>query len=88
MKEINFEFCINNGMQKVYENVTRDTSYFLSKDGYTILVYTQSTTGYNKIEVYNPFNNKQIEMSIHRTSFTTDDLRTLCDLVDIEYPFT
>ena len=72
-----------------------NTSYYLETNGYTILVYTISTTGNQKLNVINPITKKEIEFSVSRlnrdlnklNSITTDDLRKLCELVNLDYPF-
>ena len=95
MEEINIDWCKQHGMILSQVNVASDTSYYLETNGYTILVYTKSTTGNQKLNVINPISNKEIEFSVSRlnrdlnklNSITTDDLRKLCELVNLDYPF-
>ena len=95
MEEINLDWCKQHGMTLFKVNVASDTSYYLETNGYTILVYTISTTGNQKLNVINPITNKEIEFSLSRlnrdlnklNSITTDDLRKLCELVNLDYPF-
>ena len=95
MEEINVDWCKQHGMTLSQVNVASDTSYYLETNGYTILVYTISTTGNQKLNVINPITNKEIEFSLSRlnkdlnkfNSITTDDLRKLCELVNLDYPF-
>ena len=95
MEEINLDWCKQHGMTLSQVNVARDTSYYLETNGYIILVYTTSTTGDQKLHVINPDTKKEIEFSLSRlnrdlnklNSITTDDLRKLCELVNLDYPF-
>lgn len=95
MEKINIEWCKQHGMAFVHVNVARDTSYYLEKDGNVIFVYTQSTTGEQKIYVRNPLSKKEAELTVPRINrdldklniLTTDDLNKLFNLVDLEYPF-
>jgi hypothetical protein len=88
MEEINIEWCKQHDMICAYANVVRDTSYYLEQDGNLIFVYTQSTTGEQKIYVRNPHSFKGCELTIPKINIlTTDDLKKLCELVGIEYPF-
>ncbi len=95
MEEINLDWCKQHGMTLFKVNVASDTSYYLETNGYTILVYTISTTGNQKLNVINPITKKEIEFSVSRlnrdlnklNSITTDDLRKLCELVNLDYPF-
>lgn len=95
MKKINIDWCKQHGMALAYANVARDTSYYLEKDGNVIFVYTQSTTGEQKIYVRNPLSKKEAELTFSKVNrdldklniLTTDDLNKLCILVDLEYPF-
>lgn len=92
---IDGEWCELHGMEKPGMNVARDTSYCLVKDRYYIVVYTESTTGEKKLFVQNPSTKKNIEFEIPKfdyklnkhNNFTTDDLHTMCELINIEYPF-
>lgn len=96
MEIINKEWCEQHGMEKPYANVARDTSYCLVKDRYYIVIYTESTTGEKKLFVQNPAIKKSVEMIMPKydfkldkhNDFTTDDLQKLCNIVDLEYPFT
>lgn len=95
MEEINLDWCKQHGMILSQVNVASDTSYYLETNGYIILVYTISTTGDQKLNVINLITNKEIEFSVSRlnrdlnklNSITTDDLRKLCELVNLDYPF-
>ena len=95
MEEINVDWCKQHGMTLSQVNVARDTSYYLETNGFIILVYTTSTTGDQKLHVINPDTKKEIEFSLSRlnrdlnklNSITTDDLRKLCELVNLDYPF-
>lgn len=91
MEKIDIEWCKQHGMTFANVNVARDTSYYLEKDGYVIFVYTQSTTGEQKIYVRNPLSRKEAELLVHNSDnpniLTTDDLNKLCELIDLEYPF-
>ena len=89
MEKINIDWCKKHDMTFVYVNVARDTSYYLEKDGNVIFVYTQSTTGEQKIYVRNPLSRKEAELTVPNklNILTTDDLNKLCNLVDLEYPF-
>ena len=95
MEEINLDWCKQHGMTLSQVNVASDTSYYLETNGYIILVYTISTTGDQKLHVINPTTNKEIEFRVSRlnrdlnklNSITTDDLRKLCELVNLNYPF-
>ena len=95
MEKINIEWCKQHGMSFVQVNVARDTSYYLEKDGNVIFVYTQSTTGEQKIYVRNPYSNKECELTVPKinkeldklNTLTVDDFNKLCELVDLENPF-
>ena len=95
MEEINLDWCKQHGMTLFQVNVVSDTSYYLETNGYTVLVYTKSTTGNQRLHVINPTTKKEIEFSVSRlnrdlnklNSITTDDLRKLCELVNLDYPF-
>ena len=95
MEKINIEWCKQHGMSIVQVNVARDTSYYLEKDGNVIFVYTQSTTGEQKINVINPNSRKQCELTVPRinkeldklNTLTVDDFNKLCELIDLENPF-
>jgi hypothetical protein len=95
MENINIEWCKKHGMSIVQVNVARDTSYYLEKDGSIIFVYTQSTTGEQKIYVKNPYSCKECELTVPRinkeldklNTLTVDDFNKLCELIDLENPF-
>ena len=95
MENIDFNWCEKHNMTKVRVNVARDNSFYLEKDGFCYFVYTESTSGEKTIHVINPFNKKQIELTMpkfslkenKRNEFNTDDLKIMCDLVGLEYPF-
>lgn len=95
MENINIEWCKKHGMSIVQVNVARDTSYYLEKDGNVIFVYTQSTTGEQRIHVINPHSCKQCELTVPRinkeldklNTLTVDDFNKLCELIDLENPF-
>lgn len=95
METIDIEWCKQHGMAFVLVNVASDTSYYLEKDGYVVLVYTKSTIGEQKLYCRNPLNNKEIEFTVKamnqnltkRNILTTDDLHKLCDLIELDYPF-
>lgn len=95
MEKIDINWCKKHDMAFVHVNVARDTSYYLEKDGDVIFVYTQSTTGEQKIYVRNPLSRKEAELLVPRINrdldklniLTTDDLNKLCELVELEYPF-
>lgn len=92
---INFEWCEKHNMKQMRVNVASDKSYYLEKDKYSIIVYIESMRGEKKLFVFNPINGKQIEYILPKISlkenkyneFTTDDLKIMCKLVDLEYPF-
>ena len=95
MEKIDIDWCKQHDMTFVSVNVVRDTSYYLEKDCDVIFVYTQSTTGEQKIYVRNPLSRKEAELTVPKINrdldelniLTTDDLNKLCELVGIEYPF-
>lgn len=95
MEKIDIDWCQKHDMAFVHVNVAIDTSYYLEKDGDVIFVYTQSTTGEQKIYVRNPLYGKEAELTVPRINrdldklniLTTDDLNKLCELIDLEYPF-
>lgn len=95
MEKINIEWCKQHGMSIVQVNVARDTSYYLEKDGNVIFVYTQSTTGEQRINVINPHSGKQCELTVPKinkgldklNTLTVDDFNKLCELIDLENPF-
>lgn len=95
MEKIDIDWCKKHDMTFDYVNVARDTSYYLEKDGNVIFIYTQSTTGEQKIYVRNPLYRKEAELIVSKINrdldklniLTTDDLNKLCNLVDLEYPF-
>ena len=86
MEKINIDWCKKHEMA---------FSYYLEKDGNVIFVYTQSTTGEQKIYVRNPLSGKAAELVVPKINrdldklniLTTDDLNKLCNLVGLEYPF-
>ena len=53
---INFEWCEKHNMSLARVNVSRDKSFYLEKDGYCCVVYTESSTGEKTIHVFNPLN--------------------------------
>lgn len=95
MEKINIEWCKQHDMVFVHVNVARDTSYYFEIDGNVILVYTTSTNGEQKLYVRNPSNRKEIELTVSNlnkeidkfNSITTNDLKKICDLIELEYPF-
>ena len=88
MEKINIEWCKQHSMTFVHVNVARDTSYYLEKDGNVIFVYTQSTTGEQKIYVRNPLSGKEAELIVPKlNTLKTNDLNKLCELIDMEHPF-
>lgn len=92
---INFEWCERHNMSLVRVNVARDKSFYLEKDGYCCVVYTESSTGEKTIHVLNPLNKKQLDLTMPKISlnenklneFTVNDLKVMCELVGLEYPF-
>lgn len=95
MEKIDIEWCKQHGMSFVEVNVARDTSYYLEKDGNIIFVYTQSTTGEQKIHIINPYNRKECALTVPKINrdldklnvLTVDDFNKLCELIDLENPF-
>ena len=95
MEIINKEWCERHGMEMPYANVARDSSYCLVKERYYVVIYTESSTGEKKLFAQNPAIKKSIEMimpkydfklDIHN-DFTTNDLKKMCDMINLEYPF-
>ena len=87
MEKIDIDWCKKHDMAFVLVNVARDTSYYLEKDGYVIFVYTQSTTGEQKLYVRNPYTCKECELTVSRlNTVTVDDFNKLCELIDLENP--
>lgn len=92
---INFEWCEKHNMSLARVNVARDKSFYLEKDGYCCVVYTESSTGEKTIYVFNPLNKKQLDLTMPKTSlienkpndFTVNDLKVMCEFVGLEYPF-
>lgn len=92
---INFEWCEKHNMSLSRVNVARDKSFYLEKDGYCCVVYTESSTGEKTIHVFNPLNKKQLDLTMPKTSlienkpndFTVNDLKVMCEFVGLEYPF-
>lgn len=92
---INFEWCENNYLEKHKINVASDVSYSLLKDKHYIITYTESSRGEKKLCVFNPLNGKMIDFTMPKMSFkenkhnefTTNDLKIMCELVGLEYPF-
>lgn len=92
---INFEWCEKHNMSLARVNVARDKSFYLEKDGYCCVVYTESSTGEKTIHVFNPLNKKQLDLTMPKTSlienkpndFTVNDLKGMCEFVGLEYPF-
>lgn len=88
MEKIDIEWCKQHGMSFVHVNVARDISYYLEKDGNVIFVYTQSTTGEQKLYVRNPYSRKECELTVSKINKeTVDDFNKLCELVNLENPF-
>ena len=95
MEKIDIDWCKKHVMTFANVNVARDTSYYLEQSGDVIFVYTQSTTGEQKIYVRNPLSRKEAELIVPRINrdldklniLTTDDLNKLCELINLEYPF-
>lgn len=92
---INFKWCENNFLEKHKINVASDVSYSLLKDKYYVITYTESSSGEKKLCVFNPLNSKMIDFTMpkicfkqnKRNEFTTNDIKIMCDLVGLEYPF-
>lgn len=92
---INFEWCEKHNMELFRVNVARDKSFYLEKDGYCCVVYTESSTGEKTIHIFNPSNKKQLDLTMPKISFnenkhnefTVNDLKVMCELVGLEYPF-
>ena len=92
---INFEWCEKHNMSLSRVNVARDKSFYLEKDGYCCVVYTESSTGEKTIHFFNPLNKKQLDLTMPKTSFnenkpnnfTVNDLKVMCEFVGLEYPF-
>ena len=42
---INFEWCEKHNMSRFLVNVARDKSFYLEKDGYCCVAYSESSTG-------------------------------------------
>lgn len=88
MEEINIEWCKQHDMILAQTGFLRDVFYRLEEDGNLIFIYAQSTTGERKIYVRNPHSLKGCELTVPKMNIlTTDDLKKLCELVGIEYPF-
>ena len=97
---IDFNWCEEHGFERPGMNVASDTSYCLlteDKKWYQA-VYTESTMGNKKLSVINHNTKKDVTMEMPKfdfnkegedikNNFTTDDLKTMYQLVDIEYPF-
>ena len=97
---IDFNWCEEHGFERPGMNVASDTSYSLiTKDKkWYQAVYTESTMGNKKLSVINHNTKKDVTMEMPKfdfnkegedikNNFTTDDLKTMYQLVDIEYPF-
>ncbi len=95
MEIIDINWCKQHNLKLVSVNVATDTSYYLEDGGNVILVYTQSSTGRQSLKLYNPINNKDIELTIKRFNralseinhISVSDLHKLCELINLEYPF-
>ena len=97
---IDFNWCEEHGFEGPGMNVASDTSYCLlteDKKWYQA-VYTESTMCNKKLSVKNHKTQKTVTMEMPKfdfskegedikNNFTTDDLKTMYQLVDIEYPF-
>lgn len=97
---IDFNWCEEHGFERYGMNVASDTSYCLlteDKKWYQA-VYTESTMGNKKLSVINPKTKKDVTIEMPKfdfskegedikNNFTTDDLKSMYQLVDIEYPF-
>lgn len=94
---IDCNWCQKHGMEKPGMNVATDESYYLVKDRYYIVGYTERTTGEKELFVQNPKHKQKKSIQFNmpkfnweenkKNDFTTDDLKTMCKLVGLEYPF-
>lgn len=92
---INFEWCEKHNMSLARVNVARDKSFYLEKDGYCCVVYTESSTREKTIHVFNPLNKKELDLTMPKISFnenkhnefTVNDLKVMCEFVGLEYLF-
>lgn len=97
---IDFNWCEEHGFERPGMNVTSDTSYclFTENKKWYQAVYIESTMGYKKLSVINPKTKKDVTIEMPKfdfskegedikNNFTTDDLKTMYQLVDMEYPF-
>ena len=92
---INFEWCEKHGFEKPGMNVATDSSMFYVKDRYYLVGYTERTTGEKQLFVQNPEIKKSIEMTMPKfdyknnikNDFTTKNLKTMFQLVGMEYLF-
>lgn len=96
---IDFKWCEKNGFERPGMNVASDTSYCLlteDKKWYQV-VYTESTMGHKKLSVMNHKTKKDVTIEMPKfdfskegedikNNFTTNDLKIMYQLVDMEYP--
>jgi hypothetical protein len=97
MTIIDFKWCEKHGMERPGMNVATDKSMcLLSNDkNHYIIVYTERTTGEKELYVMNPENKKTLTFtmpkinfkSMSKNDFTTDDIKTMCGVVGLSYPF-
>ena len=85
---INSDWCESHGFIKQVVNVASNLTYYYDDNNCVIITYTKSTIGKIELTVYN-YNTKSL-ITLERsgsTNITENDLRKLCDIFEINYPF-
>lgn len=91
---IDFKWCEAHGFESPFANTARDSSMCLVKDGYYVVVYTERTTGEKELFVQNRDLKKKMTFEMPKydfknnvkNDFTVDDLKLMCDLINLDYP--
>ena len=94
-ENIDFKWCEEHGMEKPGMYVASESSYCLLDNGWYTVVYTERTTGEKRLFVNNPKRKFSIDAEMpkydyendKRNYFTTEHLRMMCEIVQLDYPF-
>lgn len=85
---IDIKWCEDHAFKMQTVNVASSLTYYYDDNNCVIITYTKSTMGKKEISVYN--HQLKSFITLERsgsTNITENDLRKLCDIVEINCPF-
>lgn len=86
---IDIKWCEDHAFKMQVVNVASSLTYYYDDNNCVIITYTKSTMGKKEISVYNHQLKSFITLEKSANdNITETDLKKLCDIVEINYPFS